>query len=248
MMMYDFSVVFVPGKKNTLPDGLSRFPIQGPSIYEAEEVPVLSVRETHEKDGQRPVHLTVEEAISLFEERGVSIRGDPKNIHELAGCETAPPLRRGKRKRSQPKSLPVKDFRLRPSKKNGKHEVQPDTDPDGVKNGQTEADTDSSSESEEEVSSRPRRHRKPPVLFTSNEFHRRVRKKKKSQLVESEKDSIKVGESSSDDSESTTLDESDSEDSGEEQVPVQSKEQKKKDQEAATRRHMRRVNSKVSLK
>jgi hypothetical protein len=79
------------------------------------------------------------------------------------------------------------------------------------------------------------------VLFTSKDFSRRIKKKKKSPLIE-------VRESSSDDSESTTLDESDSEDSGEEQVPTQSKEQKKKDKEAAARRHARRVNSKVSLK
>ena len=45
MMMYDFSVVFVPGKKNVLPDGLLRFPLQGPSIYDAKPVPVLSIQQ-----------------------------------------------------------------------------------------------------------------------------------------------------------------------------------------------------------
>ena len=75
-MTIDFRVIFVPGKKNTLPDGLSRFPILGPSIYEAEPVPLLSVktvttsestREELSPDSDRPVHLSEEEAASLVE-------------------------------------------------------------------------------------------------------------------------------------------------------------------------------------
>ena len=46
LMAIDFRVIFVPGKKNTSPDGLSRFPILGPSIYDVEEVPALTVTES----------------------------------------------------------------------------------------------------------------------------------------------------------------------------------------------------------
>jgi hypothetical protein len=42
LIEFDFEVIHQPGSKHGLPDGLSRFPIQGNSIYGEEEVPFLS--------------------------------------------------------------------------------------------------------------------------------------------------------------------------------------------------------------
>jgi hypothetical protein len=66
MMAIDFEVVFVPGKKNTLPDGLSRFPILGPSIYDADTEQALSVTQAV---SERPVHFTISEGWALLESR-----------------------------------------------------------------------------------------------------------------------------------------------------------------------------------
>ena len=66
LMAIDFRVVFVPGKKNTLPDGLSRFPILGPSIYDAETESALTMTKV---GSDRPAHLTTEEGRALIETR-----------------------------------------------------------------------------------------------------------------------------------------------------------------------------------
>jgi hypothetical protein len=92
-MAIDFRVIFVPGKKNTLPDGLSRFPILGPSIYDVEEVPALTVTES-KTVGDRPVHLTASEGKALVEilDKGI-------DIQVLAAMQQAGPSRRSARER-----------------------------------------------------------------------------------------------------------------------------------------------------
>ena len=65
LLTIDFRVIFVPGKKNTLPDGLSRFPIPGPSIYGNKPIPLLSVTAHKDAVGGRPDHLTLQEAEAL---------------------------------------------------------------------------------------------------------------------------------------------------------------------------------------
>ena len=67
LLTIDFRVIFVPGKKNTLPDGLSRFPIPGPSIYGTRPIPLLSVTAHTNTINNRPTHFTVEEGKALKE-------------------------------------------------------------------------------------------------------------------------------------------------------------------------------------
>ncbi len=42
LMEFSFEVLFVPGKKNSLPDGMSRYPIKGESIYNIDPIELLN--------------------------------------------------------------------------------------------------------------------------------------------------------------------------------------------------------------
>ena len=107
MMQYDFSVIFVPGKNNTLPDGLSRFPLVGPSVYDVDEVPILSVQTAHGHGVARPDHLEVNEVCALLNATEWA-EGQLQVVHATTEVSE---LRRGSRKREQTKILEVSDFR-----------------------------------------------------------------------------------------------------------------------------------------
>ncbi len=48
LMAFDFEIFHMPGRKHGLPDGLSRFPLNGDSVYEEEEIELLGLIQMEE--------------------------------------------------------------------------------------------------------------------------------------------------------------------------------------------------------
>ena len=147
-------MVFVPGKKNTLPDGLSRFPIQGPSIYDAEEVQALSITESNIEDSNRPIHLTA------FEGRALVVKLEEKGEEwELASLTQDKSVRRSQRIRQPRQRERVADFRLKRKPKPSAETGEPDRRP---QSGKVEAS------SEDRTALDPGARPKPKVRKASN--------------------------------------------------------------------------------